>query len=182
MASGGAMPNIIALTREYAPGETACDGETPDCPDTSIRGNRAPSIRPKRTSGSRSSRPMRWQQSGSCSSPVIGWARSCVCDGWTLICLECGLLAIQEQALGRLDAATRTLLQRLARGQNPKAAGPQGTVSDGVVRLWRRNGRGLSSWRKGAADGFLVAGYPVKKHGPWVVAPVRVVTPSDDPV
>ena len=46
----------------------------------------------------------------------------------------------------------------------------------------RRNGRGLSSWRKGAADGFLVAGYPVKKHGPWVVAHVRVVTPSGDPV
>jgi transposase len=36
--------------------------------------------------------------------------------------------------------------------------------------------------RKGAADGFLVAGYPAKKHGPWVVAHVRVVTPSGDPV
>ena len=35
---------------------------------------------------------------------------------------------------------------------------------------------------KGAADGFLVAGYPAKKHGPWVVAHVRVVTPSGDPV
>ena len=46
----------------------------------------------------------------------------------------------------------------------------------------RRNGRGLSSWWKGAADGFLVAGYPAKKHGPWVVAHVRVVTPSGDPV
>jgi transposase-like protein len=37
-------------------------------------------------------------------------------------------------------------------------------------------------WWKGAADGFLVACYPAKKHGPWVVAHVRVVTPSGDPV
>src|SRR5271165_2870476 len=46
----------------------------------------------------------------------------------------------------------------------------------------RRNGRGLPFWWKGAADGFLVAGYPEKKHGPGAVAHVRVVTPSGDPV
>ena len=35
--------------------------------------------------------------------------------------------------------------------------------------------------RKGAADRFLVASDPVKKHGPWVVANLRVVTSADDP-
>jgi hypothetical protein len=35
--------------------------------------------------------------------------------------------------------------------------------------------------RKGAAGNFLVASDPVKKHGPWVVADLRVVTPSGDP-
>jgi hypothetical protein len=34
--------------------------------------------------------------------------------------------------------------------------------------------------RKGAA--VLVASDPAKKHGPWVVANLRVVTPSGDPV
>ena len=35
---------------------------------------------------------------------------------------------------------------------------------------------------KGAAVHFLVASDPVKKHGPWVVANLRVVTSSGDPV
>jgi hypothetical protein len=35
--------------------------------------------------------------------------------------------------------------------------------------------------QKGAAVGFLVAFDPVKKHGPWAVASLRVVTSSDDP-
>jgi hypothetical protein len=33
-----------------------------------------------------------------------------------------------------------------------------------------------STWR-GAAVGFLVAFYPVKKRGPWAAAHLRVVTP-----
>jgi transposase len=40
----------------------------------------------------------------------------------------------------------------------------------------------LSCLRKGAAVSFLVAIDPVKKHGPWVVANLRVVTSSGDPV
>src|SRR5579859_2252625 len=38
----------------------------------------------------------------------------------------------------------------------------------------------LGRW-EGAAVGFLVAIDPVKKHGPWAVASLRVVTSSDDP-
>ena len=39
------------------------------------------------------------------------------------------------------------------------------------------------SWLwKGAAVHFLVASDPVKKHGPWVVANLRVVTSLGDPV
>ena len=34
---------------------------------------------------------------------------------------------------------------------------------------------------EGAAVGFLVASDPVKKHGPWAVASLRVATSSDDP-
>jgi transposase len=40
----------------------------------------------------------------------------------------------------------------------------------------------LSCLRKGAAVSFLVAIDPVKKHGPWVVANLRVATSSGDPV
>jgi hypothetical protein len=45
-----------------------------------------------------------------------------------------------------------------------------------------RNGSALDCARKGAAVMILVACNPVKKHGPWVVAHLRVVTPSGDPV
>src|SRR5271157_5406214 len=45
-----------------------------------------------------------------------------------------------------------------------------------------RNCCALSWLRKGAAVHFLVASDPVKKHGPWVVANLRVVTSSGDPV
>jgi len=45
-----------------------------------------------------------------------------------------------------------------------------------------RNCRALSWLRKGAAVHFLVASDPVKKHGPWVVADLRVVTSLGDPV
>ena len=41
-------------------------------------------------------------------------------------------------------------------------------------------GRYLWPW-EGAAVGFLVASDPVKKHGPWAVASLRVATSSDDP-
>jgi transposase len=37
------------------------------------------------------------------------------------------------------------------------------------------------AYGKGAAVGFLVANDPVKKHGPWAVANLRVATPSGDP-
>ena len=49
-------------------------------------------------------------------------------------------------------------------------------------RLRDRNCCALSWLRKGAAVHFLVASDPVKKHGPWVVANLRVVTSSGDPV
>src|SRR5450756_1122427 len=45
-----------------------------------------------------------------------------------------------------------------------------------------RNGSVLDCARQGAAVTILVACNPVKKHGPWVVARLRVVTPSGDPV
>src|SRR5450756_1155075 len=45
-----------------------------------------------------------------------------------------------------------------------------------------RNWSVLDCARKGAAVMILVACNPVKKHGPWVVARLRVVTPSGDPV
>src|ERR1039457_5125609 len=45
-----------------------------------------------------------------------------------------------------------------------------------------RNGSVLDCARKGAAVMILVACNPVKKHGPWVFARLRVVTPSGDPV
>jgi hypothetical protein len=45
-----------------------------------------------------------------------------------------------------------------------------------------RNGWVLDCAWKGAADTILVACNPVKKHGPWVVPRLRVVTPSGDPV
>lgn len=45
-----------------------------------------------------------------------------------------------------------------------------------------RNCCALSWLWKGAAVHFLVASDPVKKHGPWVVANLRVVTSSGDPV
>ena len=45
-----------------------------------------------------------------------------------------------------------------------------------------RNCCALSWLRKGAAVHFLVASDPVKKHGPWVVANLRVVTSLGDPV
>ena len=45
-----------------------------------------------------------------------------------------------------------------------------------------RNGWVLDCAWKGAADTILVVCNPVKKHGPWVVARLRVVTPSGDPV
>ena len=51
-----------------------------------------------------------------------------------------------------------------------------------ALPLWDRNGRCYIADRKGAADTILVARDPVKKHGPWVVAHLRVVTPSGDPV
>jgi hypothetical protein len=35
--------------------------------------------------------------------------------------------------------------------------------------------------RRGAAVSLLVANDPVKKHGPWTVARLRVVTPQGDP-
>jgi hypothetical protein len=34
---------------------------------------------------------------------------------------------------------------------------------------------------RGAAVGFLVVSNPVKKHGPWAVADLRVATRSSDP-
>ena len=46
----------------------------------------------------------------------------------------------------------------------------------------RRNVGALSCTWKGAAECFLVAGDPVKKHGPWAVAGLKVATPSGDPV
>ena len=49
-------------------------------------------------------------------------------------------------------------------------------------RLRDRNCCALSWLRKGAAVHFLVASDPVKKHGPWVVANLRVVTSLGDPV
>jgi len=45
-----------------------------------------------------------------------------------------------------------------------------------------RNRLALSWLRKGTAVHFLVASDPVKEHGPWVVANVRVVTSVGDPV
>src|SRR6516164_2423996 len=45
-----------------------------------------------------------------------------------------------------------------------------------------RNGWMLDCAWKGATDTILVACNPVKKHGPWVVAHLRLVTPSGDPV
>jgi hypothetical protein len=48
--------------------------------------------------------------------------------------------------------------------------------------LWDRNGLPLDCTRKGAAVTILVAHNPVKKPGPWVVARLRVVTPTGDPV
>jgi len=49
-------------------------------------------------------------------------------------------------------------------------------------RLWGIETVALHWPRKGAAGNFLVASDPAKKHGPWVVANLRVVTPSGDPV
>jgi hypothetical protein len=45
-----------------------------------------------------------------------------------------------------------------------------------------RNGLTLDCIRKGAAVTILVVCNPVKKPGPWVVAHLRVVTPTGDPV
>ena len=45
----------------------------------------------------------------------------------------------------------------------------------------RETAGGLSLSWEGAAVGFLVASDPVKKHGPWAVASLRVATSSDDP-
>jgi transposase len=45
----------------------------------------------------------------------------------------------------------------------------------------RETAGGLSLSWEGAAVGFLVADDPVKKHGPWAVAGLRVATSSDDP-
>ena len=46
----------------------------------------------------------------------------------------------------------------------------------------RRNFGALSCTWKGAAECFLVASDPVKKHGPWAVAGLKVATPFGDPV
>jgi hypothetical protein len=56
------------------------------------------------------------------------------------------------------------------------------TISDGRQPCGRRNVWPLSCARKGAAECFLVASDPVKKHGPWAVAGLKVATPSGDPV
>ena len=45
-----------------------------------------------------------------------------------------------------------------------------------------RNFGALSCTWKGAAECFLVASDPVKKHGPWAVAGLKVATPFGDPV
>jgi hypothetical protein len=55
------------------------------------------------------------------------------------------------------------------------------TIADQLSACCHRNGcRYDQPWR-GAAGDFLVDLVPVKKHGPWVVADLRVVTPYGDP-
>src|SRR6516165_1634435 len=51
------------------------------------------------------------------------------------------------------------------------------TISAPRASCGDRNGSALDCARKGAAVMILVACNPVKKHGPWVVAHLRVVTP-----
>jgi len=55
------------------------------------------------------------------------------------------------------------------------------TISDGVAPVGVET-FGLSYAGRGAAECFLVAIDPVKKHGPWAVAGLKVATPSGDPV
>ncbi len=56
------------------------------------------------------------------------------------------------------------------------------TIWDSVAPVGVETLGALSCTWKGAAECFLVASDPVKKHGPWAVAGLKVATPSGDPV
>lgn len=91
--------------------------------------------------------------------------------------------------LGMQPSMLRAWRRRLSR---PRSAPAEGARSDAHgARHFKersrtgsacggRNGFGLDCRRKGAAGGFLVALDPVKKHGPWAAARLRVATPSGD--
>ena len=55
------------------------------------------------------------------------------------------------------------------------------TISD-CVRLWAQKRLRSILLVEGSGRRLFGGMYPAKKHGPWVVAHVRVVTPSGDPV
>src|SRR3954463_11025523 len=57
----------------------------------------------------------------------------------------------------------------------------QKTLAARLSACGHRNGWRYDRRGRGAAGNFLVEGVPVKKHGPRVVADLRVVTPCSDP-
>jgi hypothetical protein len=72
---------------------------------------------------------------------------------------------------------------RFALSKPALVSAPSKKLNSALRAPWgERNGSVLDYARKGAAVMILVACNPVKKHGPWVVARLRVVTPSGDPV
>jgi len=83
-----------------------------------------------------------------------------------------------ELALSRRE--NLRLKQRLARAETIIEL--QKKPSRNAAACGDRNCCALSWLWKGAAVHFLVASDPVKKHGPWVVANLRVVTSLGDPV
>jgi len=93
-----------------------------------------------------------------CSSAPPGRAR------WTL-----SLLAEQVVELKIVDAASASTVGRVLKNE-------RGSMARCGVRNWLRYPEQEGSGRKvfGGSD-------PVKKRGPWVVADLRVVTPSGDP-
>src|SRR5664279_2969851 len=71
---------------------------------------------------------------------------------------------------------------RILREIDRAGPGGSGAILRHEAACGDRNCCALSWLRKGAAVHFLVASDPVKKHGPWIVANLRVVTSSGDPV
>ena len=129
-------------------------------------------------------RVVKWSQrfraTGSAAAKPMG--------GWRPYVLEGERHWLLTRVSEAPDLTLRALAAELAQRGSRSATMRSGTSCCGrALRsksrpCGRRNVGALSCTWKGAAECFLVASDPVKKHGPWAVAGLKVATPSGDPV